>query len=626
MVRIDEKRILKNIDYQKMLKEMSKEIEMLDKNFQDSPDLLSGWGHDYFCNEDGGALIYDIDTPYVHRCPICGKEYTGIKYDQCWRYTYRYNLIASLPKAALLFRVTKDKKYITYIEKILNFYKDNYLKFKLQAKGKLVEDLNIDVGGASRIMPQGLNEAIMITKISFALELIKEEISQEWIEDLYNKFFKYVIDILDKQRIRLHNIALWIGAAIASTGALLNDKSIIDSVYNGEFGIRNQIKNGFTKDGFWYEGSIHYNYFALEGVLTFFVIAKLNNYKIEDEILEQILFVLKAPYEYSFKNLRLPNPNDGWPDLGLKTYSYLYYMAYATYKDELKELLEIIERNKDERTDVALSKPYYFENRIPLEKLVFALEIEGKDIPDKRKSKLFENSSFGILRNERVNVFMKYGHYTDSHIHPDKMNIEVMIDEKYLTRDLSNPGYGSKMCNEWNRMTISHNSVAIAGKNQDTVNAGKIELFSENKIIAANEEAYSDNTKFTREIELLENGYIDKFIVDSINMKTKDWFFHLENEIELLSQSLILEDTDLGYSKNGYQHLKEMKKVMTTSDKLELVWNFYGKKLKSEINLEGKELYIGKSYDNPGNKYRTTLVLRGKNKIEKYEIKWECEK
>lgn len=356
------------------------------------------------------------------------------------------------------------------------------------------------------------------------------------------------------------------------------------------------------------------------------MIAKLNNYKIEDEILEQILFVLKAPYEYSFKNLRLPNPNDGWPDLGLKTYSYLYYMAYATYKDELKELLEIIEGNKDERTDVALSKPYYFENRIPLEKLVFAPEIEGKDIPDKRKSKLFENSSFGILRNERVNVFMKYGHYTDSHIHPDKMNIEVMIDEKYLTRDLSNPGYGSKMCNEWNRMTISHNSVAIAGKNQDTVNAGKIELFSENKIIAANEEAYSDNTKFTREIELLENGYIDKFIVDSINMETKDWFFHLENGIELLSQSLILEDTDLGYSKNGYQHLKEMKKVMTTSDKLELVWNFYGKRLKSTIDVKGKELFIGKSYDNPGNKYRTTLVLRGNNKKEKYEIKWECEK
>lgn len=626
MIRIDEERILKNIDYQRMLDEMAKEIEMLNENFNDSPELLSGWGHDYFCNDDGGALVYDINTPRIHRCPICGKEYTGIKYDQCWRYTYRYNLMASLPKAALLFRVTKNRKYMSYIERILNFYKENYLKFKLQAKGKLVEDLNIDVGGASRIMPQGLNEAIMITKISFALELIKEEISQGWIEDLYNNFFKYVIEILDKQRIRLHNIALWIGAAIASVGALLNDKSIIDSVYNGEFGIRNQIKNGFTKDGFWYEGSIHYNYFALEGVVTFFVIAKLNNYKIDNEVLEQVLYVLKAPYEYSFKNLRLPNPNDGWPDLGLKTYSYIYYMAYGTYKDELKELLEIIEGNKDERTDVALSKTYYFENRIPLEKLIFGPEIEGKNIRDKRKSKLFENSSFGMLRNERVNVFMKYGHYTDSHIHPDKMNIEVMIDEKYLTRDLSNPGYGSKMCNEWNRMTLSHNSVVIDGKNQDTVNAGKVELFTETKMRVINEEAYSDNTKFIREIELLENGYIDKFVVDSENEKTKDWFFHLENGIELLYQDLKFEEASLEYNENGYQHLKEMKKVLTSSDKLGLIWDFYGKRLKSTIDVKGKELFIGRSYDNPGNKYRTTLVLRGNNKKEKYEIKWECEK
>lgn len=626
MVEIKVEELLRNSDYKRMLDEMAKEIELLNENFNDSPELLSGWGHDYFCNEDGGALIYDINTPHVHRCPICGKEYTGIKYDQCWRYTYRYNLMASLPKAALLFRVTKERKYISYIEKILNFYKDNYLKFKLQAKGKVVEDLTIDVGGASRIMPQGLNEAIMITKISFALELIKEEITQEWVEDLYNNFFKHVIEILDKQRIRIHNIALWIGAAIASVGALLNDKSIIDSVYNGEFGVKNQIKQGFTKDGFWYEGSIHYNYFALEGVVTFFMIAKLNNYEIDKETLENILFILKAPYEYSFKNLRLPNPNDGWPDLGLKTYSYIYYMAYGTYKDELKELLEIIEGNKDERTDVALSKTYYFENRIPLEKLVFAPEIEGKEIEDKRKSKLFENSSFGMLRNERVNVFMKYGHYTDSHIHPDKMNIEVMIDEKYITRDLSNPGYGSKMCNEWNRMTISHNSVVIEGKNQDTVNAGKIELFTENEMRAINERAYSDNSKFIREIKLLENGYEDKFIVETTNKNIKDWFFHLENGIELKTQKLVLEETNLGYTKNGYQHLKEMKKVITTLKELELVWDFYGKELKTTLNLEGKELYIGKSYDNPGNRYRTTIVLRGNKEIEKYEVKWECEK
>ena len=78
----------------------------------------------------------------------------------------------------------------------------------------------------------------------------------------------------------------------------------------------------------------------------------MNNFKIDDEILEKVLFILKAPYEYSFKNLRLPNPNDGWPNIGLKTYSFFNYMAYATYKDDLKELLEII---------------------------------EGKDIPDRRK-------------------------------------------------------------------------------------------------------------------------------------------------------------------------------------------------------------------------------------------------
>ena len=225
-----------------------------------------------------------------------------------------------------------------------------------------------------------------------------------------------------------------------------------------------------------------------------------------------------------------------------------------------------------------------------------------------------------MLRNDRVNVFMKYGHYTDSHIHPDKMNLEVMIDEKCLTRDLSNPGYGSKMCNEWNRMTISHNSVVIDGKNQDTVNAGKVEIFIDTQMRVVNEEAYSDNTKFTREINLLERGYEDKFTVKTTNRKVKDWFFHLENRIEL-ETSLNIEEVNLGYSENGYQHLKEIKRVITSLNRVELIWNFYGNKLKSEINLEGKELFIGKSYDNPGNRFRTTLILRGTKEIEKYEVR-----
>lgn len=627
MVELDLKCILKNEDYRNMLEEMAQEIKFLKNNFNDSPKALSGWGHDYFCNEDGGALIYDINDKDTHVCSVCGKKYTGLKYEQCWRYTYRYNLIASLPKAALLYKVKKDKFYLDYIKDILNFYKENYLKFPIQSKGKIVTDLTLDVGGAGRIMPQGLNEAIMITKISLALEIIKEDISHEWILDLYENFFKHIITILDKQRIRIHNIALWIGAAIASTGVLLNDTKIIDSVYKGEFGIKDQIVKGFTKDGFWYEGSIHYNYFALEGVLTFFILSKLNNYKLEKEILDQILFVLKAPYDYSFENLKFPNPNDGWPDLGLKTYSYLYYMAYMIYKDDIKELLEIIENNKDERTDVALSKPYYYKNRIPLEKLIFAPEIKARSIEDNRKSKLFSNSSFGMLRKNGINIFMKYGHYTSSHIHPDKMNIEVMIDGNYLTRDLSNPGYGSKMCNEWNRTSISHNTVIINGKNQTSVHCGDIEKFTECTMKAINHKVYeNEDVVYEREIEIKGKGFEDIFTVTTNNQEIKDWVFHIENGIILKKEDLILKNTTLDFSLDGYQHLKEVKKVITELKEITLTWNFYGKLLKSTINLENKELFIGKSYDNPGNRYRTTIILRGNNKIEKYKIKWECEK
>ena len=37
--------------------------------------------------------------------------------------------------------------------------------------------------------------------------------------------------------------------------------------------------------------------------------------------------MFEKAYEYAFDNLYLPNPNDGWPNLNLRTFSYVYHTA-----------------------------------------------------------------------------------------------------------------------------------------------------------------------------------------------------------------------------------------------------------------------------------------------------------
>lgn len=59
---------------QKALEVMKKDVDAFMPGFSDSPEKLSRWGHHYFCDDDGGRLIFDLNSPKEHRCVVCGKS------------------------------------------------------------------------------------------------------------------------------------------------------------------------------------------------------------------------------------------------------------------------------------------------------------------------------------------------------------------------------------------------------------------------------------------------------------------------------------------------------------------------------------------------------------------------
>lgn len=607
--------------YHEMMNQMDAEATYFADNFDDDPVKMSEWGHNYFCEEDGGRLTFSLEKPHSHFCQICGKEYKGEMYDNVWVYFYRNAAIISLLKSALLYKVRGDLRYLDYIKKILSFYADNYKEFILHAKGKVVDNLTIDVGGAGKIMPQGLNEAIILVRIVNVLEIIKEDLDKEFLEKINDKLFIPASEILIPQLVKIHNIPCWINSALGLIGLFTKNEKLLDLVFNGDFGIRNQLKKGVTKDGFWYEGSIHYNFFLLEGVTNLLLFTKLYDYGFgeEEKIIEGMF---ESAYYYAFDNDVLPNPNDGWPNLNLKTYSYIYNIAAKIFGQHSKigNILKNIERNNIERGKIPLSRPYYYKNEISFEKLAFnpALDI-GNYLPFNRKSKNFKESFYGILRSENINIFYKYGHCGPSHAHPDKMNIEVMVNDYMLSRDLSNAGYGSKLCNEWHRMSTSHNTVVVDGKNHVSMEGGKVLDFNDYRLHAYAENVY-DGVDFIRKIDLLKDGFKDEFLVNSNSKHVYDWLFH--SEAKLITK-LKYESCKLGFKENGYQHIQDVKRVSADDDTLRLEWDLNGMVLESEIGLENSELFIAKTYDNPVSSFRTTIILRQKDYNARFSMTWK---
>ncbi len=611
-----------NSAYKAAIIKIKSEVDDFYSSFNDDPSIISEWGHYYFCNYDGGRLIYDRKNPKSHKCEICGKDYTDEVYDGVWTYFYRNEAILTAWKAAALYAYDKNPHYLDILMEIIGFYAKNYTKFVIHNKER-DRFLNIDdmKWGCGRIMPQGLNESIITIRMIQALEIVKNDLPKSFLDEIYHSMFKEIFKLLKPQVNQIHNIRCWNNSAIAVMGFFFNDKEMIDFVFNGEYNIIRQIKEGVTKDGFWYEGSIHYNFFTLEGITPALLFSSIYNYDFDLDAKNIIRNMFISAYNYAFTNLYLPNPNDGWPSINLKTYSYIYSVAAKVFNSdkEIVNILKIILNNKYPRTTLPLSKPYYINNEIAFEQLLLNTDMDIHNysiIPQKTLN--FSMSSFGMIRNENMNVFVKYGLNGPSHAHPDIINIEVMYKDGMISRDISNAGYISLLCNEWHRRSLAHNTVIMNGLDITSRSPGKTLKYSKDHIICEALNVY-DGVDEIREIKLLKNGFSDIVQIKSTNDGVFDYVFHLENDINLaISNDFI--SSNLGFKENGYQYVKDVMKYNKKTDVLTLEAKRSNQNIAIDLDLKDHELYVAKTMDNPVNKERTTIIIRGNGKNICYKM------
>lgn len=615
--------IAKYPKYQAMIKNMQKEVDSFYANFHDDPNVNSEWGHYYFCNNDGGRLIFSLDKPHTHICEVCHKEFNSPIYDGVWVYFYRNTAILTAWKAACLFKALGDSKYLEIVKNIIGFYATNYTKFKIHNKEREVFNTYSEMKwGCGRILPQGLNESIIAIRMISALEIVKNDLDKPFLEAVYHNMFREMYYLLKPQVNQIHNIRCWNNSAIGVIGLFFNDQEMIDFAFNGPYNIRRQLREGVTSDHFWYEGSIHYNFFTLEGVVNLCLFAKLYNYPFGKE-LEIVHQMFIEAYHYAFSNGYFPNPNDGWPNINLKTYDYIYQIALKVFGEEdiVGQILKNILANPLPRTTLPLSKPYYYNNEIAFERLLLNTDVDfSKYKIVKQETKNYPKSQFGLLRNDNFNLFMKYGLNGPSHAHPDNMNIEIMFKEHMISRDMSNPGYQSKLYKEWFKKTIAHNTVTCNGKDQVKREPGECLNYTSNLIEAYSKDVYP-GIDFKRKVELADNGLSDTFTVLSQTEVVSDYALHLEADIKILNE-LELVPASLDFTTDGYEHIKSVQKYVGNSlCKLVLAQGNYQYLLTAD--LTNKELYICQTMDNPVNKTRTSLIIRSKAKETVYQINLE---
>lgn len=601
--------------YGEAIETIQSEVDDFMLDFFDDPSFVSKWGHQYFCDEDGSRLEFDPHARGKHQCPLCKREYEGEPYDGVWVYFYRNLAILTALKSATVYRATQDDTYLEHAKTILTFYAGIYTQFVLHTKeDKRFDSYESMAWGCGQMMPQGLNESIVGIRMILTMQLLDAVLDDGFKQTLYTQMFSPMCALLKPQVREIHNISCWDLAALGVIGLYYNDEPLLDFVFTSKYGMNNQLAQGVTDDGFWYEGSIHYNYFLLEGVTTLLVFADAYGYDFGERGKEIVHAMLENGYLYAFDNHFFPNPNDGWPSINLKTFSYIYHMGAKVFgeKSVIGNLVKNIEAKAGERTTLPLSESYYVHNKIPLERLLFTCSYDFDQFtPVARQPYAYPDSNFAMLRNKALNVFVKYGLNGPSHAHPDIMNIEIAYSNLMISRDLSNAGYRSRLCNEWHRKTLCHNTVVCNGTDIVSTSAGTLLSFTGTSLEVESLQVYP-GIDFRRSLVLGDAMLEDVFVVKAEKDGVFDYVFHLESGFELQENTSMYKASSLGFDAYGYQHLRDVRQVVTRENTISLYAKGKGLTVRITVHLdENKRLYVCKSLDNPVSKTRTTCIVRG---------------
>lgn len=489
-------------------------VDSLDKAFDKTaaewpgdPTLeRSEWTHHYFCDDDAARLTFDITKPTEHVCSKCGRVYAGEPWNGAWRTTLHNLLAANVERAGILARLQPDtKKYVDYIRRIVIFYAEHYADYPVHG----------DRAGKGKIMPQCLDEAILLIKLGEVLQWGKGAawFTPEQDARIAEQLYKPSIDLLRPQIRIIHNIHAWMQGAIATAAIQCDDRVLLDWSINSEFGWRNQLEKGCNEDGFWYEGSITYHFYTFSAFTSLALRAAEQGIDLFG--VPKYQRMLKAPLMLAFRDGVLPAHNDCWP--GVRLTPSLYELATwawpaSGFQDDLSWILRIgakVERRTS--TNALLYGPAHVEPRDP----------------PAPKSHHFKASGIAILQNDRIRVCLRSGPDGGGHDHHDKLNIDVRAGSAknpWDAADLGTSGYGATITGKWYRTPAAHCSVVVDEKKQKGCD-GVIERFTDRQAIGVADTAY-DGVCMRRTISLTENGWNDVFNVDADAEHTLDWFFH----------------------------------------------------------------------------------------------------
>ncbi|GAB7220380.1 heparinase II/III domain-containing protein [Vibrio comitans] len=406
------------------------------------------WNLYYFCPEHGVRLTWDRDKPESHGCPVDGKEFTGEPYDGAWwRWLNGLNAKACYD-LGLLWHLTDESIYLEKVREILLAYATYYPDYEVHG--------GIPYNGPGKANAQTLCEANCHIDLARGYDFIKSALTAEEQDKIEVRLLREGADFLIEHRTdQLHNHEMKINATIGVIGLILDDQQYLDFALSTDYGIHYQLNHGAMGDGMWFEGSIHYHYYALQALQNFEKMACNTPYSVASN--PNYLNMMKYPLQLVLNTGDFPRLNDCITGQEKLTHAHLFEFAYKQHPcDEFAS---------------ALASIYQNISRDNIDALLYGMDELPQAQPLKCQSTHCSEVGLTVEFDEERNnaMLLKHAPYGGEHDHYDRLGLILTRGGKEILPDLGTTGYGAELHYGYYKNSATHNTLVVNQQNQSPI-------------------------------------------------------------------------------------------------------------------------------------------------------------
>jgi hypothetical protein len=432
------------------------------------------------CPDDGTALTFDPWSPAAHRCPRCGKTWTGERHDQNWaRYQHLWLAERAAHLAALAtLGESDDAAAAARARDILTGYAERYWRYPNRD----------NVLGPSRLFFSTYLESLWVCNYVAAAALLRgagqlDDATTRGVNQVAEEAATLIGDFDET----FSNRQTWNNAALTAVAVWFEDEELAQRAIEGPTGLLTHLMRGFGRDGMWYEGE-NYHLFALRGLLTGAGWARLAgvDFGADPRVADRLAAALRAPALSALPDFTFPARKDARFGVSLAQPAFveLWEIGLARLRmgDAGRETGELAgwlaalygaparphELFESYLHDAPLEPVPRPSSRVTLSwwsLLEMLPDLPAAEQPWSPPTALLESQGLAVLRAADRYVSLECGPYGGGHGHPDRLHLTLHAGGVHW---LADPGTGSYVARElfWYRSTLAHNAPRLDGESQ----------------------------------------------------------------------------------------------------------------------------------------------------------------